>query len=66
LGCDAGDFETAEDLNQQNYYELDDWKVATRAVVSDGRVSKHAFDDALARLPSYTVSLTFPSSDTKC
>jgi hypothetical protein len=60
LGDDADDGESAalaaavhqEDLNEQSFYELDDWKSATRAVVTDGRVPKHAFDDALARIPS--------------
>jgi hypothetical protein len=58
LGIDAGDVESAEDPNQQSYCELDDWKMATLTVASNGRVPKHAFDDALARLPSYIVSLT--------
>jgi hypothetical protein len=46
-----------EDLNQQSYYELEDWEAVTRAVMSHGRVPKHVFDTALARVPSYIVNL---------
>jgi len=45
-----------EDLQEQRFYELRDWEATTRAVVSDGRISKHAFYEALARTPSYIVS----------
>lgn len=54
--------EHQEDLQEQRFYELKDWEATTRAVVSNGRISKHVFYEALARTPSYIVSLALQLS----